>query len=88
MSTGYCRCPECKKWVPEDMMVRDYDDDGQLIRVCSACLEGTSDQNDFVYDPDFGKVKCIYCRSLNTIEQAPNWNYFKCNSCNRTFRRM
>ena len=69
-------------------MNRDYDDDGRLIRMCTPCMEGTSDENKFVYDPHFGKVACVYCNSTNTIEQVPKWNCFYCNECGATFRRM
>lgn len=69
-------------------MNRDYDDDGQLIRICTPCMEGTSEENDFTYDPHFGKTECIYCGSHDTTEQAPKWRWFKCNKCGATFRRM
>lgn len=88
IDTGWCHCPVCKKWVPEELMNRDYDDDGQLIRMCTPCMEGTSDANSFVYDPHFGETECIYCGSHNTTEQAPKWRWFKCNECGETFRRM
>ena len=85
---GRCHCPVCKKWVPEELMNRDYDDDGQLIRMCTPCMEGTAEANTFVYDPHFGKVQCIYCRSTDTTEQVPRWKWFICNQCGKTFRRM
>ena len=85
---GWCHCPVCKKWVPETSMNRDYDDDGQLIRMCTPCMEGTSEENDFIYDPHFGETECIYCGSYNTTEQKPKWNWFRCNECGATFRRM
>lgn len=85
---GYCWCPECKKWVPEHLMNIDHDDDGQLIRVCTPCLEGTSQDNHFVYDPNFDRVQCVYCDSFNTVEQAPQWNTFMCMDCGQTFRRL
>ena len=69
-------------------MNRDYDDDGQLIRMCTPCMEGTSDTNTFIYDPHFCEVECIYCGSANTIEQRPKWGWFMCNHCGETFRRM
>lgn len=84
---GWCHCPQCKKWVPEQLMNHDIVD-GKLIRVCTPCLEGTSDQNDYVYDPLHGKTKCIYCGSYDTVEQAPKWLWFTCQSCGKTFRRM
>ena len=37
-------------------MNRDYDDDGQLIRMCTPCMEGTLDMNDFIYDPHLVKL--------------------------------
>lgn len=85
---GMCHCPVCKKWVPERLMNRDYDDDGKLIRMCTPCMEGTSDNNKFVYDPHHEQTACIYCGSYDTVEQKPKWLWFKCNTCNNTFRRM
>lgn len=81
-------CPECRKWVPVDLMNHDYDDAGKLIRVCTPCLEGTSDRNDFVFDPTHESVECIYCGSYNTVEQKPKWNWFTCKDCGETFRRL
>ena len=69
-------------------MNRDYDDDGRLVRMCTPCIEGTSDENDFVYDPKFGKVTCIYCKSSDTTEQVPRWTWYECNNCKKVFRRM
>ena len=69
-------------------MNRDYDDDGQLIRMCTPCMEGTADENDFIYDPHFGQTKCIYCGSYDTTEQRPKWTWFQCNKCGKKFRRM
>lgn len=69
-------------------MNRDYDDGGHLIRVCTPCLEGTSADNNFVYDPNYGRTKCIYCGSFDTTEQRPKWRWYTCNACNKTFRRM
>lgn len=86
-SIGRCWCPNCKKWVPESLMNHDYDEGGQLIRVCTPCLEGTADQNDFVYDPHFADVQCIYCDSYNTTELKPKWGWFQCNECGEVFRR-
>jgi transposase-like protein len=51
-------------------------------------MEGTSDENNFIYDPHFGETECIYCGSYNTTEQKPKWSWFKCNDCGETFRRM
>lgn len=85
---GRCHCPACKKWVPEHLMNRDYDDDGELIRMCTPCMEGTSEDNEFIHDPHFGEVECVYCGSTDTVEQRPKWRWFKCNHCGETFRRM
>lgn len=60
----------------------------QLTRVCTPCLEGTSEQNSFVLDLHHEEVECIYCGSYDTVEQRPNWLWFKCNTCGETFRRM
>ena len=84
---GRCWCPSCKKWVPENLMNRDYDDDKNLIRVCTPCLEGTADQNDYVYDPHFADVQCVYCDSYNTVELKLKWGWFQCNECGEVFRR-
>lgn len=85
---GWCHCPECKKWVPEDLMNRDYDDDGKLIRVCTPCLEGTSSENNYVYDPNFGKTQCVYCLSYNTTCVSDDSRKYTCNDCGANFRRM
>lgn len=86
---GRCHCPICKKWVPENLMHRDYDDtDGHLIRICIPCMEGTSDQNSYVYDPNHERTECVYCGSYDTTELRPRWLWFKCNECGETFRRM
>lgn len=84
-SDGWVWCPECHKWVPEDKMVYG---DVPTARVCEFCLDGTSDDNNYVKDDEHGCTRCIYCDSYNTTEQAPNWNVFKCNDCGAQFRRM
>lgn len=66
----------------------DRDDDGMLIRVCTPCLEGTSADNSYVLDEHYEQTACIYCGSYDTVEQAPKWLWFKCNSCGNTFRRF
>ena len=86
---GYCWCPSCKKWVPEKLMNYDTDTDTKkLIRVCTPCLEGTADENNFVYEPHHEDTKCIYCDSYDTTELPPRWRWFKCNNCGAEFRRM
>lgn len=80
---GYCWCPQCMKWVPEKLM--NYD---KGVRVCTPCLEATSDQNNFVLDIHHEHTKCIYCDSYDTVEQQPKWLWFKCNTCGATFRRL
>ena len=69
----------------------NYDTDPEtevLTRVCTPCLEGTSEDNNYVLDIHHGDVECIYCGSYDTTEQKPNWNWFKCNECGATFRRV
>ena len=66
----------------------DRDDDGKLLRVCTPCLEGTSADNSYVLVEHHEQTACIYCGSYDTVEQAPKWLWFKCNSCGETFRRM
>lgn len=65
----------------------NYDSD-PLIRVCTPCLEGTSTDNNFVQEVHHEDVRCIYCKSYDTVEQAPKWRWFKCNNCNKIFRRL
>ena len=78
---GWSWCPECKKWVP----MTDMNYDGST-RVCTHCLEGTSQDNNFVVDESFGKVQCIWCRSTDTVELAPDWRKFQCNTCGKSFK--
>lgn len=86
---GWCWCPSCKKWVPEQLMNYDTDPETKILtRVCTPCLEGTSEDNNYVLDMHHEDVECIYCGSYDTTEQKPNWNWFKCNECGETFRRM
>lgn len=82
---GYCWCPGCKKWVPEGLMNYDREEG---TRVCTPCLEGTSDDNDFVVEEHHEDTQCIYCDSYDTTELKPNWLWYKCNNCGETFRRM
>lgn len=70
-------------------MNREYDKTtGVLTRVCTPCLEGTSETNNYVRDEHFGKVQCLYCDSYSTEEQAPKWGWFTCRDCGETFRRF
>ena len=86
---GYCWCPGCKKWVPEELMNYDRDPETKILtRVCTPCLEGTADDNNYVLDLHHEDVACIYCGNYDTVEQRPNWRWFKCNTCGETFRRM
>ena len=66
----------------------DIDENKVLTRVCTPCLEGTSDSNNFVLDEDHEKVKCMYCDSTDTTEQVPKWRWYRCNTCGATFRRI
>lgn len=69
----------------------NYDIDPEtkkLTRVCTPCLEGTAEDNNYVLDIHHEDVECIYCGGYNTTEQRPSWNWFKCNECGETFRRM
>lgn len=63
-------------------------EDGELIRVCSYCLDGTSDNNKFVYEPHHEETQCIYCDSWDTKELKPDWGKFECNNCHEIFRRF
>ena len=86
---SYSWCPGCRKWVPEYLMNYDTDPDtGQLIRVCTPCLEGTSDDNKFVSEPYHESTRCVYCGSYNTVEQRPKWLWYLCKDCGNTFRRF
>ena len=60
----------------------------KLTRVCTPCLEGTSEDNNYVLDIHHEDVKCVYGGSYDTTEQKPNWSWYKCNACGETFRRM
>lgn len=63
-------------------------DSNPLIRVCTPCLEGKSADNSYVLDEHHEQIACIYCGSYDTVEQAPKWLWFTCNSCGETFRRL
>lgn len=92
---GYSWCPQCHKWVPEELMNYDVDE-GKVIRVCTPCLEGTSDHNNYVVEEHHEDTKCLFCQSYDVVEQLKEntpkaqlkWNWFKCNSCGKTFRRL
>lgn len=74
-----CHCPECKRWVPPDRM--NYFDG---LRVCDWCLDQVPfDSDQFVYDPNFGKVQCIMCDSYGTQELSKN--KYKCRECGEEF---
>ena len=69
----------------------NYDTDPEtkiITRVCTPCLEGTSEHNNYVYEPHHEDTECVYCGSYDTVEQAPNWKWYKCNTCGETFRRL
>ena len=86
---GWCWCPSCKKWVPEELMNYDWDPETKILtRVCTPCLEGAADENNYVLDKHHEDTACIYCGSYDTVEQYPKWRWFKCNSCGETFRRF
>ena len=87
MSIEWSWCPQCKKWVPASLMNRDFDEEtGQLIRMCTPCMEG--EESSYVEDPEHETVQCIYCDSADTTELAPQWNKYRCNACGETFRRF
>lgn len=75
---GYCHCPVCKHWVPEQFMLHEWDDvDKILIRMCFNCAHELGDtelptfkHEDFRYDPEFGLIKCPLCghKSEDTFE--------------------
>lgn len=85
---GWSWCPHCKKWVPETIMSIDVDEDGRVLRMCEPCMDGTSSESNYVYDPHHEEVQCIYCDSYNTVEQAPNWGTYRCEDCGETFKEM
>lgn len=76
----YVWCPECRKWVPADLM--QYDDN---VRVCTPCLEGTSDRNNYLLDEYHEQIQCIYCDGYNTKETLGS--LWVCNDCGEIFRR-
>lgn len=86
MSVERAWCPQCKKWVPQSTMNYDWTEDGQLFRVCNACLEGR--ETDYIEEPEHETVRCVYCDSSNVKELAPKWNTYVCNDCDETFRRF
>nr|DAM75454.1 MAG TPA: NUDIX domain protein [Caudoviricetes sp.] len=87
---GYCWCPGCMKWVPEQLMNRERDlETRQLIRICTPCLEGVSATNSYVFDEHHEQTRCVYCRSYNTTELvSQQYNKFFCNNCRREFFRV
>jgi hypothetical protein len=85
-SFEYAHCPECKKWVPSDTM--NYFDG---LRVCNWCLNQEQEKpphDKFVYDPNYGKARCIICDSYDTeyIEGTHPYKY-KCRECGEEFIR-
>lgn len=80
---GYCWCPHCKKWVPEKLMNYDIED-GRVLRICTPCMDGTSESNSYVYDPHHEEVQCMFCDSYDTVEI--DRRKFKCNTCEEVFR--
>ena len=68
---SYSWCPECKRWVPSNYFLAEYDKvDDVLTRMCFHCAtlmsNGEDDLPEFdwsncVYDPDHDKVKCPFC---------------------------
>ena len=68
----------------------NYDTDpdtGKLTRVCTPCLEGTSEQNDYVLDIHHGEIQCPYCDAwgATAIKEKPRW--YKCAECGEQFWR-
>ncbi len=92
-SDGWAHCPECKCWVPAESM--NYDTEGGVLtRVCNYCLgieelpwNPALNRAGFVYDPNHGKMQCLYCDGYNTEELVPDWGKFRCRDCGEIFRR-
>lgn len=83
-ATAYSHCPYCKKWVPAGLMNYDIDEEtGMITRICTPCIEGTSDQNSYIKDEHFGQTQCIFCDSWNTTYVGNN--QYKCNECEEVF---
>ena len=94
---GFSWCPQCKCWVPEELMNYDINEEtGQLVRVCTPCLEGESNEGVYIREEHHEDTRCLHCGSYDTVEQPKNdatkaslkWNWFKCNTCGKIFRRM
>ena len=84
MNSAFSWCPVCKKWVPEELMNTDVDEEtGKVLRVCTPCIDGV--ETNYVLDEEHETVRCLYCDSVNTVELAPKWRHFKCNECGETF---
>lgn len=58
------------------------------VRVCTPCLEGTSEQTKFIKEEYHEDTQCIFCGSYNTKEQFQKWSYYQCLDCGETFRRL
>lgn len=85
---GYAWCPGCRKWVPAELMNYDYDDENNLVRICTPCLEGTSDQNNYVYDEHHEETECIYCGGWKSKPIKDKKYWYECPECGETFRRF
>lgn len=83
-------CPVCRRWVPTSFLNVDVDEDGNVFRICTPCMEGTVEKFNFVYDPKPRIVKqlnenaqCVYCGEWDTFQVEGN--YWKCNDCKEDF---
>lgn len=85
-SYSYAHCPVCGYWVPAKYMHYDHDDrpGGMgLIRICSNCLEGEQvfENKPHQYDPNRGRVQCLYCDSYSTESVGGERNAWRCKEC-------
>ena len=84
-SYSYSLCPECNKWVPVELMNYDIDPEtGKLSRVCTPCIEGTSEENNYIRNSPM----CLYCDSNNTRPIEGKHDWFTCLDCGESFRRF
>ena len=79
-SYEYCHCPECRRWVPSNKM--NYFDG---IKVCNWCLNEEPTPDEFIHEPHYGKVQCIWCDSYDTDYLGTIPKKYRCRNCGEEF---
>lgn len=79
-------CPCCKKWVPSYKFHWGADETGEHWAICQWCIDGTSGENNFVYDPEYDLRRCVFCDSANTEIVEGLYATYKCRDCGEQFQ--